>query len=229
MRASDYRLEARTALTGKWLSAALVTLVAALLGGIATGSSTSYEFNSDSSTLYLTDEMRMYAIVIILSVLAVAILYSVLVGPVIGMGYNRYILNLVDGNNPGLSDLFHEFRKGNYRRAVILSLLSGALILAGMLLFIIPGIIAAYAYSMASYIRLEYPELTARECLTASRKLMNGHKWRFYCLNLSFIGWAILSAFTFGIGGLFLTPYQNTACAAFYRDLTNGIQIEDYL
>ena len=59
-----------------------------------------------------------------------------------------------------------------------------------------------------------------REAVNESKRLMAGHKWRFFCLLLSFIGWAILSALSFGIGYLWLVPYMQSAFAAFYLDRT---------
>ena len=41
-----------------------------------------------------------------------------------------------------------------------------------------------------------------------------------FILSLTFIGWDILSALTFGIGFLFLNPYRNAAYAAFYRNIS---------
>ena len=50
---------------------------------------------------------------------------------------------------------------------------------------------------------------------------MRGHKFELFCLDISFIGWAILAVFTLGIGGLWLTPYENAARVAFYRELVD--------
>ena len=50
--------------------------------------------------------------------------------------------------------------------------------------------------------------------------MMSGNRWRLFCLQFSFIGWSILSALTLGIGGLWLTPYTQTATAAFYREIS---------
>ena len=81
----------------------------------------------------------------------------------------------------------------------------------------IPGIIAFYAYSMAPYIMVENPELSAKEAMKASKELMKGNKWRLFCLSFSFIGWDILAALSFGIGHIVLCPYVEAAGAAFYR------------
>ena len=85
----------------------------------------------------------------------------------------------------------------------------------------IPGIIAGYSYAMTEYILAEHPELTASEAIARSKAMMSGNRWRLFCMQLSFIGWDILSAMlTFGIGGLWLTPYKQAATAAFYREIT---------
>ena len=87
------------------------------------------------------------------------------------------------------------------------------------LLFLIPGIVKAYAYSMTPYILKDNPELSANEAINLSKKMMKGHKFDLFMLQLSFIGWYILSIFTFGIGMLWLVPYTTTAQAAFYQDI----------
>ncbi|MBR5241893.1 MAG: DUF975 family protein, partial [Clostridia bacterium] len=75
---------------------------------------------------------------------------------------------------------------------------------------------------MAYYIKLDHPEYTPTEAITESRKLMDGNKMRLFCLHLSFIGWAIVCLFTFGIGTFWLIPYMNAANAEFYQDLVMG-------
>ena len=59
----------------------------------------------------------------------------------------------------------------------------------------------------------------ANDAITRSKELMKGNKWRLFCMEISFIGWMILSVFTFGIGDLWLTPYRAAAHTAFYREL----------
>ena len=92
------------------------------------------------------------------------------------------------------------------------------------LLLVIPGIYASYGYAMTSYILAENPDLTAREAISRSKQLMDGHRLDLFILQLSFIGWAILSALTLGIGSLWLNPYTEAATAAFYRNLTAAQQ-----
>lgn len=93
------------------------------------------------------------------------------------------------------------------------------------ILFIIPGIVKAFSYSMAEFVAVDHPEWTANQCITESRRLMRGNKWRFLCLGCSFIGWGILAMFasmipyTCGLAQHFLTPYFSSAFAAFYEEL----------
>ena len=89
------------------------------------------------------------------------------------------------------------------------------------LLFIIPGLAAAYSYSMTRYILAENPYMSADEAIARSKQMMYGNRWRLFCLHISFIGWSLLSTLlTFGIGELWLTPYRMTAEAAFYREVS---------
>ena len=66
----------------------------------------------------------------------------------------------------------------------------------------------------------EHPEIGVMEAISQSKALMRGNKWRLFCLQLSFIGWGILSTLTMGIGNLWLAPYRNAAETAFYLELT---------
>ena len=92
------------------------------------------------------------------------------------------------------------------------------------LLFLIPGIIKTYSYAMTMYLRVKNPQLKATEAITLSRKIMDGKKWDLFCLHLSFIGWAILSVLTFGIGFIFLLPYMQASQTAFYEDAFSQYQ-----
>ena len=91
------------------------------------------------------------------------------------------------------------------------------------LLLIVPGIVKAFSYAMAPYVFADHPDWTANECITESRRLMDGNKWRFFCLAISFFGWWLLALaanyIAQGFATNFLLPYCNTAFAAFYEDL----------
>ena len=91
----------------------------------------------------------------------------------------------------------------------------------------IGGVILSYAYRMVPYLLQDYPELTPREALKISREMMRGNKWRLFVLDLSFIGWILLSIITLCIGMLLVTPYMQTASAFFYEDLKAKTIVEE--
>ena len=91
------------------------------------------------------------------------------------------------------------------------------------LLLIIPGIIKSYEYRMVNYILAENPEMCTKEVFAMSRDMMRGNKWRAFVLDLSFIGWHLLSLITIGLVGIFYVfPYKNMTNAALYEFLRYG-------
>ena len=87
------------------------------------------------------------------------------------------------------------------------------------LLFIIPGIIKAYSYSMSLYILAENKGKPALECINESMAMTEGHKMDLFVLGLSFIGWGLLCAITFGIAGIWVAPYMEATFANAYNSL----------
>ena len=227
MRACDFRAAARRALSGKWMLAVLTGLIATLLGG-ASSSGVDFEINFENGSAYATAQVGMFdfeispAVFAFFSYTLIAALVSgllfYLLGSVIRLGYARFNLNLVDGEQAEISDLFGYISW--FKTAFCARFLVDLYTLLWSLLLIFPGIIAAYSYAMTSYILAEHPELTAREAISRSKQLMAGNRWRLFCLDFSFIGWRLLSILTLGIGSLWLDPYVQAATAAFYRDLT---------
>ncbi len=86
-------------------------------------------------------------------------------------------------------------------------------------LSLLPAIRATLAYAQAFFLLSDHPEMGARETLRSSKELMDGFKWKLFCLGCRFIGWAILAVFTCFIGFLWLSPYMSTAYAHFYEDI----------
>ena len=109
----------------------------------------------------------------------------------------------------------------DYPRILGTILLQFIYIFLWSLLLLIPGLIKMYSYAMTYYILHDNPEIGAEEAICRSMKMMDGHKWRLFCLHLSFIGWWLLCILTLGIGMLWLAPYIQNSTAAFYEDLKN--------
>ncbi len=107
----------------------------------------------------------------------------------------------------------------NFSQNFTLGVMHTLYIFLWSLLFIIPGIVKSYSYSLAYYIKAEHPEYDWRECLDESEMMMKGNKWRLFKLHFSFIGWMFLSLFTLGIGSLWVNAYMETSNAIFYEEL----------
>jgi uncharacterized membrane protein len=69
-------------------------------------------------------------------------------------------------------------------------------------LTVIGGFVKFYSYRLAPFILAENPTLGALEVLTLSRRMMNGNKWRWFCMDLTFLPWHFLSGITFQLAGL---------------------------
>lgn len=87
------------------------------------------------------------------------------------------------------------------------------------ILLIVPGIIKGLAYSMYPYVLRDEPELSVWQTLKKSEAIMKGYKGKLFLMYLSFVGWFILGAFTFGILYIWLTPYIMTSTVKFYDDV----------
>ena len=107
---------------------------------------------------------------------------------------------------------------GLFFRVLWLGILEGLLIFLWSLLLVVPGIVAAYRYRQALYLLLDHPEKSAWQCLRESGALMSGHKWELFVLDLSFLGWAMLSAM-FAPVSIWLDPYRAITNAGFYNRL----------
>ena len=241
--ASEFRAEARAALKDNWLTAIAVSAVALLLGAIGDGG-INFSINVDSTSgvsadlsalgqclfsfrygnLVFNGFLMAAAIWAILAAVA-AIAFSLIVGGTLRVGYARYHLGLIHGEAPQFRTLFDYF--SYWKTAALAALLKAVYVLLWSLLLIVPGIMASYSYTMTEYLLAENPELSAQEAMAQSKAMMEGNRWRLFCLDLSFIGWQLLSSLLpLRIGTIVLSPYTETAHAAFYRELTGAPVID---
>ncbi len=138
-------------------------------------------------------------------------------GPMVYGLLSCYVL-LSRSGKAEIVNLFNGF-KHDFAQTLLIGLMTSIFTSLWSLLFVIPGIVKSYAYKMAPYIKLDHPEWDWRACMDESQRIMNGNKWKLFCLELSFIGWFIVCMFTFGIGYLWVTPYVYAAQTSFYETI----------
>lgn len=145
---------------------------------------------------------------------------SIILTPVFGLSLCMMYLKLTKKEEIGVGDVFNGFSYTG--KAIWLNIIVAFFTMLWSCLFIIPGIIKKYAYSMSTYILADNPELTAREALSKSKEIMNGHKWDLFVLQLSFFWWYLLGSVTFGLAFIYIVPYMSATVANFYNSIKGG-------
>lgn len=190
-----YKDRAIASLTGKWGASAITILVYFIISSAA----------SAALAYGIHEQMGNVATILLLP---------------LGWGVTVYFLRLSRSENVDLGMIFDGFK--DYIRIFLTELLVGIYTILWMLLLIVPGIIKSYSYAMTSFLLKDNAKLKYDQAIEESMRLMDGHKMDLFLLDLSFIGWFLLSCLTLGIGFLFLLPYWYTARAYFYQDLVAG-------
>ena len=216
MSYSDYRRVARENLQGNYWQSVTVAFVAAIFGALITSGGISIDIDTELLERFPVFLKKM--LIMAGSLAGTLSLVQLILGGTVQLGYAKYLLNQHNHANLDIKDLFSQFDR--FKEGFLQHLLRTLYIFLWSLLFIIPGIIKALAYSMTPFIMAENPDMTAKEAIEASKQLMDGHKGELFILSLTFFGWIVLCALTLGIGAFFLNPYMNAAYAAFYKDLT---------
>ena len=204
---TNYKNRALSALENKWGNFVLITFVYGLIMGITQVLSG----DKDSPAI-------LHLIGLVLFILALPLTW----------GYQSLFLGAVRGGEATAKDLFEGYNKELFSRVLTTTLLYYVYVLLWSLLLLIPGCIKAYSYAMTPYILKDNPEMKNNAAIEESMRMMDGHKLELFLLDLSFIGWALLSLLTCGIGFLWLTPYMNMARVNFYEDLKKAsVEVEE--
>ena len=124
-----------------------------------------------------------------------------------------------DGQPKNVADVFRGFPE-DFGGTLLLGLLSSLFTFLWGLLLVVPGIVKAYSYSQAFFVKVDRPEYDWRACMDESIQLMDGHKMDLFMLDLSFLGWYIVGALCIGVGTLWVYPYHMAARTKFYEELT---------
>lgn len=214
----------------------LVSLVLGFAGGSSGGGGARVSFTrtytyslDDLSTPefmgFLVGFFSVFMIVMVIGMaVAVFLLYPLHVG-----AQRFFVVSHYQKAEPG--ELGYAFSNG-YMNVVKTMFLRGLFTFLWTLLFIIPGIIKGYEYRMIPYILAENPGIDSREAFAVSKQMMDGNKWAAFVLDLSFLGWNILSAFTCGILSVFyVNPYIHMTNAELYvalKEITFGGRGQSY-
>lgn len=142
----------------------------------------------------------------------------IVIGPLY-FGYLTFFISIFRRKYLSPMEIFSGFER--FFKALGLMVVMNIFVLLWSLLFFIPGIIASIRYSMAFFIFVDNPEMGIMEIISESKRMMGGNKWKYFCLQLSFIGWGLLIPFTFGIGYFWFMPYLITSTVGFY-EVANG-------
>lgn len=150
-----------------------------------------------------------------LEVMFILLLYKVFFANVLDCGESAAALTLWRGQALHAEYAFCGF--SDYKR-IMTGRLYHAVISFLWLLIPVYGLTRLYSYLMVPFILINKPQLSAKEAMSYSRAIMQGYRWKYFCLRLSFIGWHLLNSFTYGILGIFYVyPYYDAACAGFYE------------
>ena len=195
------------AMSGRWLYSAL-TLI--LFLAVVMGISTPQFFMEEGSAIYHA--------------------WEIICTPftwVLWIGLVACYLNLALKAKPSYARLFLGYRSVEYfLRIVITEIAQYIMLILWFLLLIVPGIMKAYSYTMTELILVEHPEYTPLQAITASKEMMYGHRWEFFCLQARFWAWMLLVSFTFGIAALWVYPYYMTAKSKFYLELKERMKTD---
>ena len=195
---TNYKNRALSALENKWGNFVAITFVYGFIIGITQVLSG----DKDSPAI-------LHLIGLVLFILALPLTW----------GYQTLFLGAVRGGEATAKDMFEGYNKELFSRVLTTTLLYYVYVFLWSLLLLIPGCIKAYSYAMTPYILKDNPEMKNNAAIEESMRMMDGHKLELFMLDLSFIGWALLSLLTCGIGFLWLAPYMSMARVNFYEDL----------
>lgn len=202
-----------------YVSAVVVALLMGIFGTVS-GESSARRV-SENSDIYngnlfnvgmITGLLAGIATVVILIVLVA----KVFVGNLLKMGgYRFFILNQTA--QPGIGTLLDGFRSGHYVNIVLTMFLRDLFTTLWSLLLVVPGIVKHYEYLMVPYIIAENPAMDYKEAFQISKQMMDGEKMEAFIMDLSFLGWYLLSAVTCGLLAIFyVNPYVQASFAEMY-------------
>ncbi|MCZ2490716.1 DUF975 family protein [Dellaglioa carnosa] len=215
--------ETKTLFKGNWKSAILISLIG-VLAYIVYLRLYAYEysrlFNSESGSYVSPLNLN--------PTVSALMIFLVLIFEILLMGASYAFLTWVSSKKTpdrAFTQSFQVFSNELFFSTIALAILKTIYTIFWYLLLFFPAIIKHYSYSQAFMINKDlqdnpnHPDIKTNKKITLSRQLMNGHKFDLFVLDLSLLGWYLLSLITLGIGFIWFLPYQKAVKANFYRDL----------
>ncbi|MFA9397695.1 MAG: DUF975 family protein [Clostridiaceae bacterium] len=200
----------------------LVSLVIVLVGGSHNGGSsggntTIKENYNDMQGIMPENIYKVLGIIIAFAVTIVLLLviYRIFIGYVVEVGGRKFFTESAKGNSD-VGYLGYGFGNGRYFDVVATMFMRSLYTFLWTLLLIIPGIVKSYAYRMVPYILADNPNIGYKRAIELSNEMTDGQKFDIFVLDLSFIGWYLLGIIAFGVGILFVKPYDDATNAELY-------------
>lgn len=216
---AELKMRGNMAFKKNYVSAVVVALLMGIFGTVS-GESSARRV-SENSDIYSGNLFNVGMITGLLAgittvVILIVLVAKVFVGNLLKMGgYRFFILNQTA--QPGIGTLLDGFRSGYYVNIVLAMFLRDLFTALWSLLLVVPGIVKHYEYLMVPYIIAENPAMDYKEAFQISKQMMDGEKMEAFIMDLSFLGWYLLSAVTCGLLAIFyVNPYVQASFAEMY-------------
>lgn len=206
MNRAEIKSKAKEKIKGKlwevWKPMLIMVVIGAIVGALASSTSSPEEINSGTSL--------------------VSVILDFLLCP-LTVGIYGYYLNFVRGKKYDVKDIFNYYK--NIWPIILITFLTSLFVILWSILFLIPGIIAALSYSMVVYLMAD-GEIDGMNTMKKSQEMMKGYKWDYFVFGLSFLGWILLVAITFGIAAIYVAPYMSISQTLYYEELRKKKKIK---
>ena len=216
---AELKMRGNMAFKKNYVSVVVVALLMGIFGTVS-GESSARRV-SENSDIYSGNLFNVGMITGLLAgittvVILIVLVAKVFVGNLLKMGgYRFFILNQTA--QPGIGTLLDGFRSGHYVNIVLTMFLRDLFTALWSLLLVVPGIVKHYEYLMVPYIIAENPAMDYKEAFQISKQMMDGEKMEAFIMDLSFLGWYLLSAVTCGLLAIFyVNPYVQASFAEMY-------------
>lgn len=212
-----YKDRAKELLSGRYEKPIVAMLIYAVVDGLLIGAHRAVAPKYDPVTLQMIEPGNQF-LMTILSILQFLMMAGIF------YSFITLWLNIAREEDFRVDDVLLSGFKEQYGRNIVLLFMRSLFIALWSLLFIIPGIIKAYAYSMSFYLVRKNPGMDAVESISKSKALTDGYKADLFILDLSYLGWYILGIFTFGILWLWIIPRHQTARILYFEEIDSGAE-----